>query len=94
MHVIALRRILEFIALYPDAASSLLHWHRQAELNRWETPNEVRATFGSVDFVGKLAVFNIAGNKYRLIADIHHNRNRVYIHAILTHADYDKGDWK
>jgi mRNA interferase HigB len=55
---------------------------------------ELQATFPAADQVGKLTVFNIGGNTARLIAAIHSNRQRVYVCAILTHAEYDKGDWK
>jgi len=44
--------------------------------------------------VGNLVVFNIGGNKYRLIAAIHFNRGKVYIRDVLTHAEYDKERWK
>ncbi len=44
--------------------------------------------------MGDLIVFNIGGNKYRLIASIHFNRGKVYIRRVLTHSEYDKGDWK
>ena len=90
MHVIALRTILAFILDHPDAAASLLTWHREAERQRWATFAEVRQSFGSADRVGQFVVFNIAGNKYRLIAHIHHNRNRCYIERILTHEEYDQ----
>jgi hypothetical protein len=46
------------------------------------------------DQVGGLTVFNIGGNKARLIAAIHYNRRKVYIRAVLTHAEYDAGKWK
>lgn len=48
----------------------------------------------SADQVGKLTVFNISGNKVRLIAAIHYNRGRIYIRAVLTHAEYDEKRWK
>jgi mRNA-degrading endonuclease HigB of HigAB toxin-antitoxin module len=44
--------------------------------------------------VGKLTIFNVAGNKVRLIAAIHYNRERIYIRAVLTHEEYDRGKWK
>jgi HigB_toxin, RelE-like toxic component of a toxin-antitoxin system len=50
--------------------------------------------FPSADQVGKLTVFNIGGNKVRLIAAIHYNRHKVYIRAVLTHSEYDEGKWK
>jgi mRNA interferase HigB len=55
---------------------------------------ELRTVFPSADQVGKLTVFNIGGNKARLIAALHYNRQRVYIRAVLTHQEYDEGKWK
>ena len=55
---------------------------------------EVREVFSSADKVGKLTVFNIGGNRVRLIAAIHYNRKKVYIRAVLTHEEYDGGKWK
>ncbi len=48
----------------------------------------------SADQVGKLTVFNIGGNKVRLIAALHYNRRQAYIRAVLTHEEYDEGKWK
>ncbi len=50
-------------------------------------------TFPSADKIGELVVFNIAGNKYRLIASVHFNRAKVYILHVLTHQAYDRGGW-
>ena len=55
---------------------------------------EIRALFPAADQVGKVTVFNIGGNKARLVAAIHYNRRRVYIRAVLTHAEYETGTWK
>jgi len=55
---------------------------------------ELRRIFPSADQVGKLTVFNIGGNKARLIAAIHYNRCRIYIRQVLTHTEYDRGRWK
>jgi mRNA interferase HigB len=55
---------------------------------------ELRQAFGSADMVGKLTVFNIGGNKYRLIAAIQFDRGRVYIRHVLTHREYDLNKWK
>lgn len=55
---------------------------------------ELRLSFGSVDKVGKLFVFDIGGNKLRLIAAIHFNSGKVFIRHILSHADYDRNHWK
>jgi mRNA interferase HigB len=62
--------------------------------NHFYNFNELRAAFPTADQVGDLIVFNIGGNKYRLIASIHFNRAKVYVRNILTHREYDKGAWK
>jgi mRNA interferase HigB len=59
----------------------------------WLTPPE-NWMVGSVDKVGERFVFNIGGNKYRLIASIAFTPQLFWIKAVLTHADYDKGEWK
>ncbi len=56
--------------------------------------NDLRATFASADYVDGLTVFDIGGNKYRLITAIHYNRHKVFIRAVLTHAEYERGGWK
>jgi mRNA interferase HigB len=62
--------------------------------NNFDSIEEVREIFPSADKVGKLTVFNIGGNKIRLIAAIHYNRKKVYIRAVLTHSEYEAGKWK
>jgi mRNA interferase HigB len=55
---------------------------------------DLRTLFPSADQVSNLTVFNIGGNKARLIAAIHYNRHKIYIRAVLTHDEYDRGKWK
>ena len=64
---------------------------RQAQ---WKTGADVKETFSKSDSVGDKTVFDIALNRYRLIAFINFRNQAVYIKAILTHREYDKGDWK
>ena len=54
----------------------------------------LRNTFPGVDKVGKLFVFNVAGNHLRIVAAVHFNRGKVYIRNILTHSEYDEGKWR
>ncbi|MFI5460133.1 MAG: type II toxin-antitoxin system HigB family toxin [Isosphaerales bacterium] len=94
MHVISKKTLRDFWADYPDAESPLRSWLKAARRVDWKNFAEVHGTFPKADRVGKLTVFNIAGNKYRLIAAIHHNRGKIYIRHVLTHAEYDRGTWK
>jgi mRNA interferase HigB len=86
MRVITRKRLNEFVREHPDAQSALEHWFANFA--------QLQELFPSADQVENKTVFNIGGNKYRLIAAIHYNSVRVYICAILTHRDYDKGTWK
>ncbi|MBY0526362.1 MAG: type II toxin-antitoxin system HigB family toxin [Gemmataceae bacterium] len=92
MHVISERALRLFWARHPAAEVALRAWHRVVEHSEWRSFADVRATYASADQVGKLVVFNLGGNKYRLIAHVHFNRARVYVRHVLTHAEYNRGD--
>jgi len=94
MHLITRKTLQTFWQQHPDGKTSLQRWSQIIEKNNFDNFTQLRATFPSVDQVGKLTVFNIGGNKYRLIAAIHFNRHKVYIRHILTHSEYDKDSWK
>jgi mRNA interferase HigB len=94
MRIIALRRLREFWARHADAEASLRSWYQVARQAHWQRFTDVRAFYSSADQVGKFTIFNIAGNKYRLITVIHFNTGRVYVRRIFTHAEYDRGVWK
>jgi mRNA interferase HigB len=94
MHIITHKRIREFVAKYPDSQSSLKNWYHIISQTNYDTFSQLKQHFSSADYVDGFIVFNISGNKYRLIAAIHFNRKKVYIRGILTHSEYDKGQWK
>ena len=94
MHIITRKRLNDFAGRYPEANNALVSWYRQMKQNNFASIEEVREIFPSADKVGKLTVFNIGGNKFRLIAAIHYNRRKVFIRAVLTHSEYDSGKWK
>ena len=94
MYVIAKPALVEFWANHTDAESPLQAWYRTIKSEAFADFNDLRVTFASADYVDGLTVFNIGGKKYRLIAVIHYNRHKVFIRAVLTHAEYDCGDWK
>ena len=94
MHVIAKPALVAFWSKYPDSRASLAAWYKVIQNCDFANFGELRKTFASADHVKGLTVFNISGNKYRLIAAIHYNRKKVYIRRILTHVEYDLGKWK
>ena len=94
MHVISRKALKYFWEQHPDSQSSLMRWFKIIEKTDFASFNDLRLSFPSADKVGDLIVFNIGGNKYRLIASVHFNRNKLYVRHVLTHAEYDKGAWK
>ena len=94
MHVISRKALRMFGEKHPDSESSLTRWYKAMTTNIFRGFNELRETFSTADMVEDLIVFNISGNKYRLVASIHFNRGKVYVRHVLTHAEYDKGAWK
>ena len=94
MRVITNRRLLEFAARHADASEPLQAWRKVMEAGNYENFAGLRQAFRGVDKVGALHVFNIAGNKYRLVAYLHFGRQICYIKHVLTHVEYDKEGWK
>ena len=94
MHVITRKRPNEFAALHPDAGPALNRWYRLVKSGSFRSFADLRTVFPSADRVGKLTVFDIGGNRVRLIAAVHYNRQRIYIRAVLTHREYDEGRWR
>ena len=78
----------------PGAESAMDHWYRVAKRAVWRSFAEVKQSFNTVDFVAPYVVFDIGGNKYRLIAEINFSRNVLFIRWIMTHKEYTKGAWK
>lgn len=94
MHVIAKPALIAFWTAHPDAEGALLAWHRLMEAGDFADFNALLETFAAADYVAPFTVFNIGGNKYRLIAVIHYNRGKVYIRQVLTHAEYNRNKWR
>ncbi len=94
MHIISRKRLNEFAGKHPSKESGLAHWYSVLKKNNFENFVELRRAFPHADQVDGLTVFNICGNKVRLVAAIHYNRRKVYVRAVLTHAEYDTDKWK
>lgn len=94
MHVISRKTLKQFWQQHPDSEIALARWFKIMEQTDFKNFAELRTVFPSADLVDQWIVFNIGGNKFRLIVSAHFNRNRVYIRHVLTHREYDKGSWK
>ena len=94
MRIISRKALREFWEIYPDSEQPLEDWYRITRHAFWLNLAQTRGDFPHADSVGDCTVFNIGGNKYRLIAKIRYNKQRVYITHVLTHKEYDKEKWK
>ncbi len=94
MHIITRKRLQEFSKRHPDCKNALDNWYKLVKRSEFKSFDDLRKTFKNADKVGKRTVFNVGGNKARLITAIHYNRKIVYILYVLTHEEYDKEKWK
>ncbi|MFH7242139.1 MAG: type II toxin-antitoxin system HigB family toxin [Spirulina sp.] len=94
MHIITRSRLVEFWEKHPNSKISLLLWYKLASTANWQNFVELRQVFSSADQVMNFTIFNIGGNKYRLIALVDYSYQKIFIRHVLTHAEYDKGDWR
>lgn len=93
MRIISKKPLRDFWIKYPDAEQALKSWHSIVKSARWHTPAEVKAKFRNASLIGNnRVVFNIAGNKYRLVVFVKYSIQRVYVRFIGTHSEYDKID--
>jgi len=94
MHIISKPPLVAFWKRHADAKSPLQAWLRIMQNEDFADFNDVKATFGAADYVKPHTVFDIGGNKYRLITAIHYNVHKVYVRHVLTHAEYGIGKWR
>ena len=94
MHVISFRRLREFFSSHRDAEGSLTAWYKTTKRANWQNLAELKAVYPSADLVGEYTVFNVRGNKYRLIAGINYRSQTLFVKAVMTHQEYDLGKWK
>lgn len=91
MHVISRKALREFWKKHPESEEPLRRWYRIVNSTTYANFAELRETFPSADKVGDLIVFNIGGNKYRMLVSMHFNRQKAYVRHVLTHQEYDQG---
>ncbi len=90
MRVIAKRTLREFWSKHPDAEGSLKAWFAETENASWQGPADIKAYYRSASLLGdNRAVFNICGNKYRLVVKVNYQAAIVLVRFIGTHKEYD-----
>ena len=91
MHVITYSRLREFAKDHPAAREPLNVWYHIVKRKTYKGSHEVRADFGGADFIGSgRVVFDIGGNKYRLVVKMEYKWGKIFIRHIVTHAEYDR----
>lgn len=99
MWIVTKRRLRDYGTQHPDAWGWLENWYNIASAAIWEDLDDVRRTFPHADAVkvgsGRSAtVFNVCGNKHRMITAIHYNTSKVFVLDLMPHAEYSRGRWK
>ncbi|PYS99585.1 MAG: hypothetical protein DMF63_10890 [Acidobacteria bacterium] len=94
MRIISRKMIRDFAKSDPVAVKPLDEWYRRLKKTVASNLAELRQTFPTADQVGTCTVFNVGGNKYRIITKIVYRFRTVYLREVLNHKEYDKGKWK
>lgn len=95
MHIISRKPLREFSEKHPRAKTPLDAWFSEVSRARWTSFADVRATCGSADVVaGNRVIFDIGGNKYRLVVKIAYKCGKIFVRFVGTHAEYDRIDAK
>ena len=89
MRVISNKALKDFAAVHTQADNLLQAWRQLIESRSFGSFADLKQVFNSVDRVGEFYVFNIGGNKYRLIAAIHFDKQRLFIRHVFTHTQYN-----
>lgn len=91
MRVIARKTLRDFWMTHSDSEPALKAWFYEAERSTWQSPAEIKLNYPSASILtDNRVVFNIKGNKYRLIVKINYDYGQVFIRFVGTHAEYDK----
>jgi mRNA interferase HigB len=97
MHIISRETLLEADRTDRGLGVPLDAWYRTAKSANWRNLEDVRKTYSHADGIPAgekvFTVFNISGNSYRLITEIFYEDHTILIRHVLTHAEYDRGDW-
>jgi mRNA interferase HigB len=94
MHLITIRNLRQDSAVYPDVEKQIKDWYDIVKIAEWQSLIDVQVIYRDAEAVGNFTVFNIKGNKYRLIVAIDYESQLIYYKYFLTHAEYDKENWK
>lgn len=92
MRVISNKALVDFSVIHFAAREPLQAWRKIIESRPFVNFSDIKAAFNTADKVGNFYVFDIGGNKYRIVAAIHFDFQKLYVRHVMTHKEYDK--WK
>ncbi len=91
MHIISLKTLRDFWWKHLDAEQPLRYWHTVAENSRFTDLADLRRSFGTADYVPPYTVFDVAGNKFRVVVLVRYRDGKMFVRWVITHREYD--DW-
>jgi len=94
MRVISKKPLREFSKLHPESRPILEGWFRKVSKVEVSSLSMLRQTFGSADYLDGFTIFDVGGNRYRIVAVIHYDKQRLYVRQVMTHAEYDRNTWR
>lgn len=94
MRIISEKRIREFWQQRPEAEKAMREWIKTVRRADWSNPSDVRKTFNHADNYGCCVIFDVGGNKFRIIGKIAYGFRIVYIRSVMTHQQYDEKRWQ
>lgn len=93
MRIISRKALREFWEIHPDAQQPLLAWYADVKQADWQSPADIKNIYRNTSIVANnRVVFNIKGNKYRLVVAVQYEYQLVYIRFVGTHQEYDRID--
>ena len=90
-NIISRKKLREFWVKHPDSEETLKTWYKVVMSSHWKNSNNTKRQYGNASIVGNnRIVFNVCGNKYRLVVKFNYEMQWAWIRFIGTHAEYDK----
>ena len=94
MRVISKKPLRDFWEKHPESRHVLEEWFRRVSQCQAGTFPALVQTFNAADYVDGFTIFDVGGNRYRIASVIHYDKQRVYVRAVMSHAEYDRNKWR
>lgn len=94
MRVISKKPLRAFWDRHPESKPAIEDWFRKASQLKAPSFPSLCQTFGSADYVDGFTIFDVGGNRYRIVAAIHYDKQRLYVRQVMTHAEYGRNYWR